>query len=302
MNFPSLTKAPERLKNFSLLLVCLATSFTILACGGGGGGATGGSDGPSNNPQPPVISTLSPGAYIWYEKDSKTDGKDWVGIVLPTSGGGNTFLGLHFYYANAQPPRFDPDLYSGIGKISGQNTAELSPVYLFEDVAKQSSTIGSGTFSSLANGSMKIDFSFQDPINKDGKRVAIPNAIAPEGFSSNSTATLGAITGSWTGRWSYGGVSLPDFRITISPEGSFTSSGPFQTECFLTEGKLTPTDNSLFTVGLTIPSKTLCKSFGGRTLNGAAFVHTSPVAGKTQRLYLVAVTSDGLGISFKADR
>ena len=303
MNFPSLTKAPVRLKNFCLLLVCLASSLTMLACGGGGGGSTGGSDVPSNNPpQPPVLSTLSPGAYVWYEKDNKTDGKDWVGIVLPTSGSGNSFFGLHFYYANAQPPRFDPDLYSGIGKISGQNTADLSSVALFEDFTKQNPTIGTGTFSSLSNGSMKIDFSFQDPINKDSKRIAIPNAIAPEGFSSNSTASLSSIVGKWTGRWSYGGVSLADFQITISPDGSFTSSGPFQTECVLTEAKLTPTDNSLFTLALTIPPRTLCTSFGGRTLNGAAFVHKSPVAGKTLRLYLVGITSDGRGISFKADR
>jgi hypothetical protein len=38
------------------------------------------------------------------------------------------------------------------------------------------------------------------------------------------------------------------------------------------------------------------------SLTGVAYVTTSPVAGKTKRLQWVAITSEGRGLSFRADR
>jgi hypothetical protein len=77
----------------------------------------------------------------------------------------------------------------------------------------------------------------------------------------------------------------------------------FQQDCVLTQGILAPNfdGTNLFTFSVTIPTATQC-SLKSQTLNGAAFVTTSPVAGKSQRLYLLGVTTDGRGISFRADR
>jgi hypothetical protein len=77
----------------------------------------------------------------------------------------------------------------------------------------------------------------------------------------------------------------------------------FQQDCALTQGMLAPNfdGTNLFTFSVTIPTATQC-SLKSQTLNGAAFVTTSPVAGKSQRLYLIGVTTDGRGISYRADR
>jgi hypothetical protein len=71
----------------------------------------------------------------------------------------------------------------------------------------------------------------------------------------------------------------------------------------LTQGILAPNfdGTNLFTFSVTIPTSTQC-ALKGQTLNGAAFISTSPMAGKTQRLYIIGVTTDGRGISYKADR
>jgi hypothetical protein len=57
----------------------------------------------------------------------------------------------------------------------------------------------------------------------------------------------------------------------------------------------------LFALNFFIPNATQC-SFKNQMLTGAAFVTSSPFAGKTQRIFVVAISPDGRGISFKADR
>lgn len=304
MNFLRSLSKLQSYKAPLALLLCLLTAIATSSCGGGGGT----SNNTSSNPAP---TTISPGAYICYASDSNCqptiNGNDWVGIVLPASNGVNRFFGLHYFYSNAPTPRLDPDIYSGTGTISGQSIAPIGPIYLFKDYTSGSSITDSGSFSSLSANSLTANFNFVDPSDVNRKRVDIRNASSPVGFSSNTAASLNAVAYRWTGRLSYGGASSPDFELSIGSDGVVISSGPFQSACSLIDGRLSAIENNLYTFSVKIRRNTACIGFidttsnTDLTLNGAAFVHTSPVPGKT-RLYLVATTTDGRGISFKADR
>jgi hypothetical protein len=97
--------------------------------------------------------------------------------------------------------------------------------------------------------------------------------------------------------------SSDNFSLFISSQGLVSTSLTFQQDCRITQSTLLPNfdGTNLFAWNLVIPNATLC-SFKSQTLTGAAFVTASPVAGKTQRLYAVAISPDGRGVSFKADR
>lgn len=305
MNFLRSVSKLQSYKTHLALLLSLLTAIATSSCGGG----SSPSDTSSSNPAP---STISPGAYICYASDSNcqptNNGNDWVGIVLPALNGMNRFFGLHYFYSNAPTPRLDPDIYSGTGTISGQSVAQIDSIYLFKDYTSGSSiTDSKSLLSSLSADSLTANFNFVDPSNVNRKRVDIRNARSPVGYSSNTTASLSSVAYTWTGRLSYGGASSPDFQLSIGPDGVVTSYGPFQSACHLIDGRINAIENNLYTFSVKIQRNTACIGFidtssnTDLTLNGAAFTHTSPDPGKT-RLYLVATTPDGRGISFKADR
>jgi hypothetical protein len=114
---------------------------------------------------------------------------------------------------------------------------------------------------------------------------------------------LNTVQGNWTGRLGYSVGSAENFSMSISSAGAISTAMSFQQDCVLSNAKLAPNfdGTNLFSLSLSVPTATQC-SLKSQTLNGAAFVTASPLAGKTQRLYLVGVTTDGRGISFKADR
>ena len=161
---------------------------------------------------------------------------------------------------------------------------------------------GTGTVSNLGNGIVRATLSFPATGIEQGKDINVA-ASPPSNYKYNTPATLSVVQGSWQGRWSYGFGSVEDFSVSISNLGALTSAMSFQQDCKLTQGALLPNfdGTNLFTFSVTIPTATQC-SLKNQTLNGAAFVTTSPVAGKTQRLYIIGVTTDGRGISYKADR
>ena len=225
------------------------------------------------------------------------NGKDWVGILLRTTGGSGAvtnFYGLHY---NAT----DPDLYSGSGLITGTTSALLTRVFYYPNISGAVRT-GTGTISNLGNGTIRAALSFPATGIEQGKDVTVA-ASQPSTYQYNLPANLSSIQGAWQGRWSYGLGFVDNFNLNISGQGELTTSLAFQQDCLLTQSLLTPNfdGTNLFTFTLTIPNATQC-SLKSQTLNGAAFVTNSPVAGKTQRLYIVGVTTDGRGISFKADR
>jgi hypothetical protein len=289
---------PPHFKPFGRLAMAtlLLTSLALAGCGGGSSGGTVAQD-TTASITPTITPTITepliaPGAYV-----ASLNGKDWVAMLLPTTQKPGTvanFYGLHY---NAT----DPDLFSGSGTISETNLATLTRVFVYPNITAAVRT-GSGTIANLGGGVMRASLSFPSTGLEQGKDLTVA-ASAPSNYKYNTPATISSAEGTWQGRWSYGFGYVDNFTLTVSSKGEVTSSTSFQQDCVLTQGAVAPNfdGTNLLTFSVTIPTATQC-SLKSQTLNGAAFVSTSPVAGKTQRLYLVGVTTDGRGISYKADR
>ena len=274
-------------------MALFALASLIVGCGGGSGSssstdASNASSGSSSTSSPPQ---LLPGAYVASLFD-----KDWVGMLLPTKTGTSTtyqFLGLHYNGS-------DPDIYSGSSGVVSATTA-LPLVYVYPNISAAVRT-GSGTLSQLSNNVVLASLVFPATGLELAKSIGVA-ASPPNNYKYNTPASLSTVQGSWTGRLAYSLGSAENFAMSISSAGAISTAMPFQQDCVLSNAKLAPNfdGTNLFSLNLSIPSATQC-SLKGQTLNGAAFVTASPLAGKTQRLYLVGVTTDGRGISFKADR
>jgi len=274
-------------------MALFALASLIMGCGGGSGSssstdASNASSGSSSTTSPPQ---LLPGAYVASLFD-----KDWVGMLLPTKTGTSTtyqFLGLHFNGS-------DPDIYSGSSGVVSATTA-LPLVYVYPNISAAVRT-GSGTLSQLGNNVVLASLVFPATGLELAKSIGVA-ASPPNNYKYNTPASLSTVQGNWTGRLAYSVGFAENFAMSISSAGAISTAMPFQQDCVLSNAKLEPNfdGTNLFSLSLSIPTATQC-SLKSQTLNGAAFVTASPLAGKTQRLYLVGVTTDGRGISFKADR
>ena len=282
---------PLCLHSFLWLVISL-----LVACGGGSTAIDGAENAvpATTTPTPPAPTAplIAPGAYV-----ASLIGKDWVTMLLPTtqaSGGITHFYGLYY---NAT----DPELYSGSGTITDPNNAFLSRVFFYPNISAATRS-GSGTIGNLGNGVVRFNLTFPANGLELGRELSVA-ASAPSAYQYNSPAKLSQVQGTWLGRWSYGVGSVDNFSLAISAQGTVSTSMTFQQDCQLTQSTLIPNfdGTNLFAFTMTIPNATQC-SLKNQVLNGAAFVSTSPVAGKTQRLYIAGVTTDGRGISFKADR
>ena len=261
-------------------MALFALTSLIVGCGGGSG--------ISPTALPPQ---LLPGAYVASLFD-----KDWVGMLLPTKTGTSAtyqFLGLHYNGS-------DPDIYSGSSDVVSATTA-LPSVYVYPNISAAVRT-GSGTLSQLGNNVVLTSLVFPATGLELAKSIGVA-ASPPSNYKYNTPASLSTVQGNWTGRLAYSVGFAENYSISISSAGALSTAMPFQQDCVLSNAKLAPNfdGTNLFSLNLSIPSATQC-SLKSQTLNGAAFVTASPLAGKMQRLYLVGVTSDGRGISFKADR
>jgi len=285
-------------KSFTRLAMAtlLSTMLTLVGCGGGSASNNNMVEDTTaaTNPTSPAPATplIAPGAYL-----ASLNGKDWVSMLLPTTQGSSavtTFYGLLYNSA-------DPDLFSGSGTASGTNTAALPRVFVYPNITG-SVRSGTGTLSNMGNGAVRVNLSFPSTGLEQGKDISIV-ASPPSNYKYNTAATLASVQGSWQGRLSYAFGNVDNFNLNITGQGAVSSSMSFQQDCVLTQGILAPNfdGTNLFTFSVTIPTATQC-SLKGQTLNGAAFISTSPMAGKSQRIYIVGVTTDGRGISYKADR
>jgi len=274
-------------------MALFALASLIVGCGGGSGSssstdASNASSGSSSTALPPQ---LLPGAYVASLFD-----KDWVGMLLPTKTGTSTtyqFLGLHYNGS-------DPDIYSGSSGVVSATTA-LPLVYVYPNISAAVRT-GSGTLSQLSNNVVLASLVFPATGLELAKSIGVA-ASPPNNYKYNTPASLSTVQGNWSGRLAYSVGFAENFAMSISSAGAISTAMPFQQDCVLSNAKLEPNfdGTNLFSLSLSIPTATQC-SLKSQTLNGAAFVTASPLAGKTQRLYLVGVTTDGRGISFKADR
>jgi hypothetical protein len=278
------------------MVTWLLSLLTLTGCGGGSTGPAIVEETTTTTPSPtipaPVIPLITPGAYV-----ASLNGKDWVAMLLPTTQGSGTvtnFYGLHYNAA-------DPDLFSGSGIITSTSSANLSRAFVYPNITAAART-GTGSLTYVGNGAVRANLSFPSTGLEQGKDINVV-ASPPSNYKYNTAPTLSSAQGTWQGRWSYGFGYVDNFNLSISAQGNVTSSMSFQQDCVLTQGILAPNfdGTNLFTFSVTIPTATQC-SLKSQTLNGAAFVTTSPVAGKSQRLYLLGVTTDGRGISFRADR
>jgi len=291
--FPSFTSF-HQLKVRSSLGTAALLTCVLSACGGGGSSSTG-----SGTTQPPVApTTMTPGAYMGTKVtvDGTEISKDWVSMILPTSpasSGNAQFYALHYNAA-------DPDIYSGTGQVVGKSSATISSLLLYPKNATTART-GTGSLSSPSSGVVRAELNFAAS-TLAAKTISLDHS-APSGYTAATPATLSAVQGTWQGLWSYGVGSADNYSISVSAQGMVNSSAAFQNDCQITQSALTPNfdGTNLYGFTLTIPNATQC-ALKNQTLTGAAFVTPSPVAGKTQRLYLVGVAPDGRGISFKADR
>ena len=278
------------------MVTWLLSLLTLTGCGGGSTGPAVVEETTTTTPSPtipaPVIPLITPGAYV-----ASLNGKDWVAMLLPTTQGSGTvtnFYGLHYNAA-------DPDLFSGSGIITSTSSANLSRAFVYPNITAAART-GTGSLTYVGNGAVRANLSFPSTGLEQGKDINVV-ASPPSNYKYNTAPTLSSAQGTWQGRWSYGFGYVDNFNLSISAQGNVSSSMSFQQDCVLTQGILAPNfdGTNLFTFSVTIPTATQC-SLKSQTLNGAAFVTTSPVAGKSQRLYLLGVTTDGRGISFRADR
>ena len=281
-----------RLKYVMHMAIFAFTSL-IVGCGGGSGitSTTDTSNTSSSSSSTSSPAQLLPGAYVASLFD-----KDWVGMLLPTKIGTNTvyqFLGLHY-------KGDDPDIYSGTSNVISTTTA-LPLVYIYPNISASVRT-GSGTLSQTGNNVVMTSLTFPAVGLELAKSINVA-ASSPNNYQYNTPASLSTVQGNWTGRLAYSVGFSENFSMSISSAGAISSSKSFQQDCVLSNAMLSPSfdGTNLFSLNLSIPTATQC-SLKSQTLNGAAFVTASPLTGKTQRLYLVGVTSDGRGISFKADR
>ena len=274
-------------------MAIFALTSLIVGCGGGSGSSssTDASNASSGSASTALPAQLQPGAYVASLFD-----KDWVGMLLPTKTGTSTayqFFGLHYNGS-------DPDIYSASSDVVSATTA-LPSVYVYPNISAAVRK-GSGTLSQLGNNVVLTSLVFPATGLELAKSIGVA-ASPPNNYKYNTPASLSTVQGNWTGRLAYSVGFAENYSISISSAGALSTAMPFQQDCVLSNAKLAPNfdGTNLFSLNLSIPSATQC-SLKGQTLNGAAFVTASPLAGKTQRLYLVGVTTDGRGISFKADR
>jgi len=274
-------------------MAIFALTSLIVGCGGGSGSSssTDSSNASSGSSSTASPAQLLPGAYVASLFD-----KDWVGMLLPTKTGTSAayqFLGLHYNGS-------DPDIYSASSDVVSATTA-LPLVYVYPNISA-SVRMGSGTLSQLGNNVVLTSLVFPAAGLELAKSIGVA-ASPPNNYKYNTPASLSNVQGNWIGRLAYSVGFAENYSISISSAGALSTAMPFQQDCVLSNAKLAPNfdGTNLFSLNLSIPSATQC-SLKGQTLNGAAFVTASPLAGKTQRLYLVGVTTDGRGISFKADR
>ncbi len=274
-------------------MAIFALASLIVGCGGGSGSSssTDASNTSSGSSSTALPAQLQPGAYVASLFD-----KDWVGMLLPIKTGTSTtyqFFGLHYNGS-------DPDIYSASSDVVSATTA-LPLVYVYPNISAAVRT-GSGTLSHLGNNVVLTSLAFPSAGLELAKSINVA-ASPPNNYKYNTPANLSTVQGNWTGRLGYSLGFSENFSMSISSAGAISTAMSFQQDCVLSNAKLAPNfdGTNLFSLSLSIPTSTQC-SLKSQTLNGAAFVTASPSAGKTQRLYLVGVTTDGRGISFKADR
>ena len=305
MSIPSLI-IHQQAKSASLvawrqLVLCLVSSLLLVACGGGSSTSTlADPSDPSNPPftTPPAVNpntstTVSPGVYT-----ALSNGKEITSIVMRTSATNAAAAQLFALQFNSP---LDPDIYSGSLSGIGSNSANISNLAYFQNVSGTLRT-GTANLTVPSAGLLKTSVSYT-ATSTEGARDLTWYANPDSRLKLETAATLEAVQGRWVGRWSYAYGYIENLSLSISDAGVATSSMTFQSDCQISSGVVAPAVGgvNLFSVRFNVPNATQC-FFKSQNMTGVAYVTSSPVPGKSQRLQWLAIAPDGRGVSFRADR
>jgi len=277
---------------------------------GCGGGSSSTPTAVSDNPSSPVTTSGNVKSGV-YTATSATGLKAITLIINGDSATSSTgqFFALQFNTPESQPQQ--PDLFSGAISGIGSGTAKVNVLSDFSTYYGTLKT-GSAALTSVAQGNLKVDVTEGNTIIDWGtSETGKGNAKIDSAVFIDVPATTSAMLGTWTGNLFYPtGGSNANFSITFAaaptssdPNNLSFSAPQFGVDCQLTLGKLAavPSGLNLFNISMTVPNATVC-DLKNQSLSGVAFLTSSPIAGKTKRLQWVATTSNGRGLSFRADR
>jgi len=296
---PALKNAGPR---FVAAMALLITSV-LMGCGGGGSssgdsGSGSGSGAGSGTP----TSQVNPGVYTTSISNSSGN-KDLTLIINRDSASSTNGLFYALQFNSSANQVQQPDIFSGSIAGIGSTTASISSLKEFSTDQNTLKT-GSASFSYPTQDKLKV------VVSESG------NAVDWSDATSITLDTTSSLAGIWTGNLYYptGGVT-PNLSITFT--SSPTSSDPdnlsfsvpqFGNICLTSSGNATPSPGgaNLYNFNMNLTNNTGCvlRDISGDpgTFTGVAFVTASPVAGRTKRLQWVAITSQGRGLSFRADR
>jgi len=278
-----------------VLAAGLLISSVLIGCGGGGSSSSDSGSGAGSGSEVPA-SQVNSGVYTTSYIHSLGSKKDITLIVNSNSlnSSDGRFYGWQFNSPEASGEQ--PDIFSGTITGMGSTTARitsLKEVSTFNDTPAQT---GSAIFTSPTQGKLKVD------VTKSGSTIQWSDAI---GISLD---TANSLVGTWTGNLYYPGAVAPfSISITFNSDLSFTDIQFDGADCRTDNGiaRLSPSGSSTYNLSMDIINATGCVLRDDiakpSSLSGVAYVTTSPVQGR-KRLQWVAITSDGRGLSFRADR
>ena len=285
---PALKNSGPRLA----VVVGLLITSVLMGCGGGGS-----SSGDSGSGAGSEVTASQVYSGVYTTSFSNSSGNKDITLIINSNSLNSSdgrFYGWQFNSPEASGEQ--PDIFSGTITGLGSTTARitsLKEVSTFNDTPAQT---GSAIFTSPTQGKLKVD------VTQSGSTTQWSDAV---GISLDTTNSL---VGTWTGNLYYPGAVAPfTVSITFNSNLSFTDIQFDGADCLTDNGiaTLSPSGIDTYNLSMDIINATGCVLRDDiakpSSLSGVAYVTTSPVPGK-KRLQWVAITSDGRGLSFRADR
>ena len=313
----NLQAKPTWLGVWLVSFLSLTLAALVTACGGGTS-TTAASDPsvPGVTPlpiTPPVVNpntstTVSPGVYSTLCSDScgTQKSKEIITILIRTASlakGELQAYVLHFKTATPDNPydSGDPEMYAGIAKSIGSGTASIDNLTYFQNILGTAQT-GAASLSLSPQGLLDIEIR--------GASKLKWSAGQENNLQLDTQANASQLVGRWTGHLTYPLGSDIDFSLTFTntptpsePNKLTTTISKLFKDCEMAMGEAIPALGgiNIFNVSFKVPPRTGC-SLINQTFTGVAYVTSSPIPDKTQRLQWLAIAPDGRGVSFRADR
>jgi hypothetical protein len=267
-----------------LMMRCLSLSLLVVlsGCGGGGGSA------PPPNPATPVP-TVMLGAYT-----GKIDNYDFFSMALPTA----DVTQVRWYGLTYRPTL--TDIYSGQLSLGVDGAASATSLKAFLGNVLVTLT-GNITAASLDayTGNLTIPPSVT-PVS------VTSTALISSSYSATAAANLADVQGVWVGNWADGSNSFTGLQLSVGTTGASrtvsTNPGGFLYCTLDVSSALSANSRANFfdvTLMFVNQSGQTCPRLG-QTLTGVALVYHPTVS--TSQLRLIALGTDGQGISFTASR